>query len=72
MNRKLAPVRNVRRVTPRCCATCTCLVVSHGSLACGRPDGPAFETGDRNDLLLVCDRWQSAYNTPSGAEKGDA
>ena len=72
MNRKLAPVRNVRRVTPRCCATCTCLIVSHGSLACGRPDGPAFETGDRNDLLLVCDRWQSAYDTPHGAEKGDA
>ena len=60
MPQNLKPVRNVRKVTPRCCATCRYLryeVVGWSS--CQRPDGPTFDTGDRNDILTVCDLWRS-------------
>ena len=56
-NPRLKPPKNVRTVTPRCCATCKHLLIASGWMECTRPKGPFFDTGDRMDIYTVCDRW---------------
>lgn len=59
MKRRLAPPRNVRSITPRCCATCRHLfIIGPDSFACERaPETIGFSIGDRKDIYTVCDHW---------------
>ena len=55
--KRLLPVKNLRTVWPRTCATCKCgSYDGNGFYVCSRPDGPSFEVGDGEHHEKVCDR----------------
>lgn len=59
------PVRNVRDVDPRCCATCAFLKFDGQGMAdCLRPDGPSWDVSDQLYLYTVCDLWRSQLRAP--------
>jgi len=54
----LKPVTSLRRITPRCCATCAYLKPGDGSAECLRPQGPGFDTGDGEHYFRVCNGYK--------------
>ncbi len=58
--RQLNPPRNFRKVghVRRCCH-CRHLSFDDGGWAvCDRPDGPIFDTGDREYEYTACNNWE--------------
>jgi hypothetical protein len=59
------PVRNVRRVDPRCCMTCAYLKFDGDGMAfCRRPNGPEWDVADQMYLYTVCNMWRSQLYSP--------
>lgn len=62
----LKPVRGLRRIQPRCCATCRWFGMADGTGICVRPNGPEFDAGDLIQWISVCDLYQSEAKQAEG------
>ena len=65
-NHQAAKDRPTDIIVPECRGCLTMVRRGHHAtahrprwMACQRPDGPVFDTGDRGDLLTVCDMWRA-------------
>ncbi len=62
MGKKLLPVKNVRSVRPRVCATCRYILFDDGSFTCARPGGTWEDAGNLRQWETTCDRWTPPHN----------
>ena len=69
----LGPVRNVKNVQPkRCCATCRWYLYGEVKYrvwfsGCLRPNGPVFDTWEREEHQTVCDLHKRKVAAPTSA-----
>lgn len=61
LHRLVVPL-NLHRVHHRTCETCQHLAYNEGTAECQRPNGPAWDAGDREESQHVCDRWTRRHN----------
>jgi hypothetical protein len=54
----MKPVEHIRKVTPRCCATCAYGTIENGGFECLRENGYTCDAGDMEHWFHVCERYQ--------------
>lgn len=59
MTKQLLPAKNVRRLNTRVCGNCKHGLWSDSTLACARPNGPSFDSGDNEHWFYTCDGWSA-------------
>lgn len=57
-DQKLKPVREIKKVVPRVCATCKFGEIDNGAFFCHRDNGYCCDAGDMTHWFRVCDRYK--------------